>query len=118
MVNDISKKNLKGRRKACIAPFCQLTINWDGSVGFCCTDYNHLINVGKIPDNSLLEIWQGKQLRQMRIFFRKAQFEKLPKICRDCESTFYISNPDYKMATFITNKPFEAQAKVYLWLRR
>lgn len=111
MVNQISRKNLRGKRKPCLFPFQSLTVNYDGSVGFCCTDYNHTINVGKFPDTTLQEIWTGVKLNKIRGMFRKKQYDDIPEICRRCEATFHVDNPNYKIATFKTDEEFEKQAR-------
>lgn len=111
MIDQVSSKNLSGKRKPCLFPFNSLTINYNGSVGFCCADYNHNIDVGRFPDSSLQEIWKGVKLNQIRDIFRKNKYDSIPQICRQCENTFYVDNPDYKIVTFNTNKKFEEQLK-------
>ncbi|MFA5089581.1 MAG: radical SAM protein [Candidatus Omnitrophota bacterium] len=116
MVNEISERNLTGKRKNCTAPFVQLTINWDGSVGFCCADYNHVIDIGRFPNTALFEIWRSPKLMQVRNAFRKREYSKIPGICQNCEATFCSTNQYYKTASFKTTEVFENQSKIYPWL--
>ena len=92
MLNDDTKKHLSGRRKVCNFPFDGLTLNCDGSVGFCCTDYDRKIKIGSFPDNSLYDLWNSKRLNNTREYFLKRSFAKLPDICQNCEETYLVDS--------------------------
>ncbi len=66
----------------CNDPWAQVTVNSDGSVGPCCSTVGRNIPVGNILDKSLKEIWNGKEINQIRNSFKK----KLPpnKVCKLC----------------------------------
>ena len=80
--------------RMCVKPFRLLNINWRGEAMVCCNDYYADVPCGKIPDQSLVEIWEGPILSR----YRKNLLNKdrsLP-LCRscDCHAGAYPSNVD------------------------
>ena len=62
----VSKENTCG--KICPQMFYELAIHSDGSVSPCCADYLfHKENLGNIVTDSLVDIWNGRKLKEMRI---------------------------------------------------
>jgi MoaA/NifB/PqqE/SkfB family radical SAM enzyme len=62
--NPIRSDN-SGERKKCSQPFQRLTVMWDGQVGGCCSNWNNEAVVGKFPEQSLQEIWGGKERKDL-----------------------------------------------------
>jgi len=62
-----SKKKTKGA--FCNYPFTQLLLQPTGVVSPCC--WNQEIVLGKIPENSLMEIWNGEKIQSLREEFLK-----------------------------------------------
>ena len=52
---------------ACPLPFFMLAVNWNGTVGLCNDDWLHATTCGDIRTQSLKEIWEGEELRKLRI---------------------------------------------------
>ena len=52
--------------KPCISPFSTMIIHADGSVPLCGVDYNTKYLLGKFPQNSIQEIWQGEKYTEIR----------------------------------------------------
>ena len=81
-------------KRMCVKPFRLLNINWRGEAMVCCNDYYADVPIGKVPDQSLVEIWNGPVLSAYR---RKLLSEdrSLP-LCRtcDCHSGAYPANVD------------------------
>jgi molybdenum cofactor biosynthesis enzyme MoaA len=56
------KKHLSGR--LCQAPFTSLRFTISGNVQACC--YNRLLLLGKYPNNNLVDIWNGFNIKSLR----------------------------------------------------
>lgn len=54
-----------GKRKRCPQPWQRLVIMWDGQVGACCSNWNNEAIIGRYPEQSLREIWNGARRRQL-----------------------------------------------------
>lgn len=54
-----------GERKKCPQPSQRLVIMWDGQVGACCSNWNNEAVIGKFPEQSLQEIWDGPKRKQL-----------------------------------------------------
>lgn len=61
----------------------QLNMFWTGKTIPCCLDANGELNIGNFPEQSLMEIWQGEPLKQLRRQFRKGLQQHISP-CRDC----------------------------------
>ena len=67
--NPIRSDN-SGERKRCPQPFQRLVVMWDGQVGACCSNWNNEAVIGKYPDQSLKEIWQGAKRQELLNYAR------------------------------------------------
>lgn len=56
----------RNRVQVCPYLFYSLCVNSDGTVSACLMDWNHQLIVGNLHKQSLLEIWNGPELREMR----------------------------------------------------
>ncbi len=63
-------------KPACAAPFCQMTLQPTGKVSPCC--YHYGFELGRVPESTLMDIWNGPQMRQLREEFLSGN----PKSCR------------------------------------
>ena len=55
-----------GKRKKCSQPWQRLVVLWDGRIGACCSQWFHEATFGvRFPDQSLQEIWEGKDRQQL-----------------------------------------------------
>jgi radical SAM protein with 4Fe4S-binding SPASM domain len=79
--------------KPCEKIVDRLTVDWDGRVTACCLSWDEkTLNLGNIKSESLLDIWQGKRLRDIRDQMLRHDLSKLPG-CASCEySLGYIEN--------------------------
>jgi radical SAM protein with 4Fe4S-binding SPASM domain len=86
--NNIKLKNKKIKKSTngfCPfgCPFDVLCIFADGSTSFCTLDYDNSINLGNIIHSSIEEIWNSKQIRDIR---KDMQNSKLVlDICQQCQ---------------------------------
>ena len=53
-------------RVKCGQPFQRLVVGWDGEVYGCCSNWNREFPVGKYPEQSLKEIWEGERMQALR----------------------------------------------------
>lgn len=81
-------------KRMCVKPFRLLNINWRGEALVCCNDYYGDMPVGKVPRDTLVQIWNSPVLAA----YRKHLINKdrsLP-LCRtcDCHAGAYPGNVD------------------------
>ena len=74
----VVKKHLK-----CPEVFDKLSINWDGTVSACCTDYDNLMTIGDVSNDSLENIWNSKKMNQYRSSLSRMEHYK-NKLCSTC----------------------------------
>jgi radical SAM protein with 4Fe4S-binding SPASM domain len=66
----------------CRMPFQRLSVYANGNVSACCTIfYSTKMNVGNLYGSSLKEIWDSKEMRELR---RDLLAEDYPPVCRKC----------------------------------
>ena len=79
----IAKLNAKKMPKACAYPFHTLAIQSDGKVVCCCVDWSRHTLVGDVTKESLLDIWNGAALRNLRILHLSGKrYDN--EACRNC----------------------------------
>jgi 2-deoxy-scyllo-inosamine dehydrogenase (SAM-dependent) len=81
-------------KKMCVKPFRLLNINWRGEAMICCNDYYADVPAGRVPAQSLVEIWNGPILSAYRK--RLLKEDRTLPLCRtcDCHSGAYPANVD------------------------
>jgi len=84
----VEKRPLE-RKVPCRELWLKLQILWNGDVTVCCIDYDGKLKIGKIPNDSLSELWSGRRLQRMREVHRRREFEKIP-ICNKCDSDNHL----------------------------
>ena len=55
------KKITEPLKKTCTRVFREMVIKYDGVVPICCIDWKRECPIGKFPEKSLHEIWNGKE---------------------------------------------------------
>lgn len=83
--NDNLSLRHKTKADVCSIPFYSLSIFPSGNVGPCCLDYSETIVLGNFHDDSLLNIWNGEQLRQLQLAHLRKSCA-IP-ICQGCKFT-------------------------------
>lgn len=79
-----SRESLSCRHfSVCEEVFDKLSINWDGSVSACCIDYDDMLIVGNINENSLSEIFCNSKMNEIREIIRDSDYDKIG-LCRTC----------------------------------
>lgn len=80
-------KPIDRQRLVCAEPFMKLAVNSNGDVSVCCVDWAHDTVVGRVPQDSLEQIWNGPRLKDFRLKHLLGQRHTL-RACADCD---YIS---------------------------
>jgi len=71
------------RLKKCPEVFGKISIDWDGQITACCSDYNREMIIGDIKESSLFDIFHSDIANKYRKTLRKNEFEKIPH-CNRC----------------------------------
>jgi radical SAM protein with 4Fe4S-binding SPASM domain len=73
-----------GPRGFCQYPWTQLIVSADGRVPMCCADLNISESVGNASHQTVLEIWHGDRLHQMREALWRGDRQAI-STCRQCD---------------------------------
>ena len=73
-------------REICPEAFDKLSINFNGDVTLCCSDYDNFMIVGNILDNDLEEIFTSKTADFYRQIIASGQYGRI-KCCSSCYET-------------------------------
>lgn len=73
-------------RETCNEAFDKLSINWNGDVTLCCSDYDNFMIVGNIMDMDLKQIFNSRIADMYREMIVKKQYGKI-KCCSTCYET-------------------------------
>jgi MoaA/NifB/PqqE/SkfB family radical SAM enzyme len=84
----VEKRPLE-RKVPCRELWLKLQVLWNGDVTVCCIDYDGKLKIGKVPNDSLNELWSGRRLQRMREIHRAREFKKIP-ICNKCDSDNHL----------------------------
>jgi len=68
---------------SCNRPWDVLTVTWDGDVVPCCYDYDKKHVLGNVREQSLMEIWRGWNMQDLRRQFISNQVTS--PLCVNCE---------------------------------
>ncbi len=71
----------------CPYPWFSMHILWDGTVTPCCMDFHAGYSLGNINDSTLLEIWNGKAMQQLRRKLSSGVIKEIP-LCSRCDLLF------------------------------
>ena len=71
----------------CLQPFQQMFIYWNGDVGLCCWDYDHLINLGDIRDDTILQVFNNDKFKKVRSAMRRKNCKNIYP-CNICSQIY------------------------------
>jgi radical SAM protein with 4Fe4S-binding SPASM domain len=71
------------RLKKCPEVFGKVSIDWDGQITACCSDYNREMIIGDIKGDSLYNTFHNDIVNKYREILRKKEFKKIPH-CNRC----------------------------------
>lgn len=78
-----NEKNNHVYQEVCAEAFDKLSINWNGDVTLCCSDYDNFMIVGNILDMDLKQIFNSHAADMYREIISKKQYSKI-KCCSTC----------------------------------
>ena len=78
--NGSRKKNIA----VCTLPFTCLSVNHNGKVSICCSDWMHKTIVGDIHSQSIYDIWNSQELKKFRLMhLHHCKYQN--EACKSCE---------------------------------
>lgn len=75
----------KPERRPCQDVFSYMAVLTNGKVAACCRDYEYAMDLGKLGESSLAEIWHGSRYNELRRAQANGDYEKFP-LCQDCDT--------------------------------
>ncbi len=72
----------------CGYPWQYVVVQWNGDVVPCCRDYNAVMTMGNIRDNTLREIWNSVDYEALREQHRTGNYQN-NSYCKDCMNIYY-----------------------------
>lgn len=74
---------IKKHFNCCPEVFDKLSINWNGDVTACSSDYDNSMIIGNIHNNSLIDIWKCDIANKFRTILSNRNYEKI-ELCKGC----------------------------------
>lgn len=74
------------KNSLCALPFIQFVIRASGQVSMCCQDALGKVTLGNVNNESIHEIWNGKNYQDVRIKLRKYGRKSL-YLCKQCDAS-------------------------------
>lgn len=112
LASELSEAYKESRQYPCLRPWHRSTILWDGRVVPCCYDYDGKYILGDLNKQTLKEIWNSKEMLELRKQHILNDFSK-NKLCKNCKekygmpkSSFYPCNPAFlkRASRYLTQK--------------
>jgi len=76
----------------CQQPFSTMIIFWNGEVGLCCWDYDSMLRLGDIGNNSLLDIFNNETFAEIRAAMLQKDCSHIT-LCNACSRIYGKDNP-------------------------
>jgi radical SAM protein with 4Fe4S-binding SPASM domain len=73
---------VEDRLKICPEVFGKISIDWDGQITACCSDYNREMILGDISKSTIFEIFHNNIMENYRKILRNRNFEKISHCSR------------------------------------
>jgi len=80
------ESSVKKHFDICPEVFDKLSINWDGTVSACCSDYDNKMIVGDLRKNSIQEIWLSEKMKTYRTILAERRYDAID-LCKHCYDT-------------------------------
>lgn len=92
----------------CDRPWTSVTVLWDGRVVPCCFDYDGIMLLGSLREQSLMEIWRGERLITFREAHKKGDLSNI-KLCAKCQDK---EGYPVKRLTYPLNRFMQSQSGI------
>ena len=83
-----------GYKGYCKFPWNSVVVLWDGRVVPCCHDYNGMVVIGNLREQSIKEIWESTEAKK----FRQDNYHS--KLCRQCAYSRWYKEQQREQAGF------------------
>lgn len=87
------------RRLPCPALFRTPTINWDGRLAVCCSDYAMEVELPSLSEISFKDAWEGKAYQRLRKIHCAGRFDEIPR-CLACGNLDTLKVTDEELNHF------------------
>lgn len=94
----ITSEKILPLKASCSNVFRELVVKYDGNIQACCMDWLRKMPVGKFPEQSLKEIWEGEKSNEIRRHLYTYDRESL-EMCSKCDYSGFkngIARHDWK----------------------
>jgi pyruvate-formate lyase-activating enzyme len=81
-------------RQPCPLIYRQMIMGWDGTVVLCCEDNWGDAVIGRFPDESLYEIWNGRLLQRARRLHETGRYDEIA-LCSTCDASHFHLFDEY-----------------------
>lgn len=81
-------------RYSCPYPWDALFLLSDGTMSVCRFDFDARVNIGRYPDESLLQLWHGQRMMSLRKAHMDFDFRDW-STCEECNATFYENRHEH-----------------------
>lgn len=72
------------RTERCSQVYYRMPITWDGKVTQCVMDFDGERIIGDLNTDTIMDVWNGERMREIRRYNQTRQFDKLPS-CLHCD---------------------------------
>ncbi len=83
----------------CFQLWAGMSVSWDGRVVGCCADLNARFIIGDLREQSILEVWNSEELKDMRRKLIEEKYREVP-LCRDCSFLWHDEPVVYSPFSF------------------
>ena len=77
------------KRIVCPYSFYNIAINFDGSTGGCMLDWAHSLVAGNVRNESLQDIWNGREMNRIRLLHLEGHRDELVS-CKGCQCVQFM----------------------------
>ena len=88
-------------RGACIRPFREMCVLWNGDAVLCCVDWWRTCILGNVAEQSVEEVWNATPITTIRKGLRENDPDLLPKICVNCAQSAQPDQHRFHLKTFV-----------------
>lgn len=77
-----------------------LPISWDGKAHSCCIDFNSLMVIGDMNENSIQEVWFGEKRKKILKLMIAGKHKSL-ELCQTCNAPYTVETKQRKLETLV-----------------
>lgn len=89
--DDVGKRDWGKYYYPCTGLWSAFSVAWDGKV-ICCTDLNGRQVFGDLNKQTIMEVWNGEQMRHHRRLMKEGRISDLP-LCANCHAAWFNHRP-------------------------